>query len=148
MAGAQTNIEIDLNGLDRRLLDIARQISNFQTPLQQAGTHMESSITRRFSSNSWAPLKASTIARHPRRSGGRPLNDTGYLKTSITSQAKKQVIGNTLHYGFGTGIKYGATHHFGRGPIPARPFLHFDSNDERVIKRIFEDYIRGVAERG
>lgn len=148
MAGAQTNIEIDLNGLDRRLLEIARQISNFQTPLQQAGTHMETTITRRFSNNSWAPLKESTIARHPHRLGGKPLNDIGDLKKSITTEAKQQIMGNKLYYGFGTGIKYGATHHFGRGPIPARPFLHFDSKDERAIKRIFEDYIRGVAERG
>ena len=144
----QTRVEVNLRGVDREMYRIAKELSGFQTPLLNSATHMESVITRRFSSNSWAPLKASTIARHPHRAGGKPLNDGGTLKLSVTSEAKRRISAGKLVYGFGTGIEYGATHHFGRGAIPARPFLHFDDKDERAIQRIFEDYIKGVVGNG
>lgn len=148
MAGAQTNIVVNLNGVDKKLMRLAKEAGRFKTPLENSATYMESAITRRFTNNSWQGLKASTIARHPHRAGGKPLNDTGNLKMSVTGSAKRRIVGSKLYYGFGTGIIYGATHHFGRGAIPARPFLHFDDKDEKAIKLIFEDYLKGVIERG
>lgn len=142
------SMELDLNGIDKRLLKMATELGNLETPLKQSGVYMEGVIGRRFrGENNWAPLSEATIEMHPHRAGGKPLEDTGALRKSVTSGASKRIDGNRLEYG--TSLKKAPLHNFGgmtkRGYVPQREFLHFDSQDEEAIKTIFEDYIRGVA---
>lgn len=64
----------------------------------------------------WEPLKPATIAQR-RANSDKPLVDTGRLRNSISATAESRSIV------FGTNVVYGGTHQFGRGPIPARPYL-------------------------
>jgi phage gpG-like protein len=140
-------IRIELNGVDRKLKEMGK-LDDLSTPLRQAGTYMEKSIGTRFRVANWKPLSPATIKRHPHRAGGKPLNDSGRLKKSVTSQAIKRVSKRKLQYG--TNLVYAPLHNFGGqtkfGYVPARPFLYFDSKDEKAIKRIFEDYVKGLVE--
>lgn len=61
---------------------------------------------------SWRPLE-----RARRRGPGRPLLDTGRLRASITYHVTPE--GFVLQ----TSVIYAATHQYGRGPVPARPYL-------------------------
>lgn len=53
-----------------------------------------------------------------------------------------QVTGNALE--LGTNTVYGATHQFGRGGIPARPFLGFSAADLVEIEAIARDYLAEI----
>jgi phage gpG-like protein len=144
-------IRIELNGVDRRLRNLADGTQDYKEPLRKSGTYMERSIGMRFRKAQWKPLSPATIKIHPHRAGGKPLNDTGKLKMSVTSRAVKRVTSHRLQYG--TNLVYAPLHNFGgRGGwgkyIPKREFLYFDHKDERAIKRIFEDYIKELSENG
>jgi phage gpG-like protein len=121
---------------------------DFRKPMKQSGVYMERAIGQRFRKADWKRLSRATMKIHPRRKGGKPLNDTGKLRMSVTSRAFKRVTKNKLEYG--TNLKYAPLHNFGgRGgwgrTIPKREFLYFDDRDEEIILRIFEDYLRELA---
>jgi phage gpG-like protein len=118
--------------------------NDFSKPLRDSGTYMEGAIGRRFRAGAWAPLSPATIKIHPHRAGGKPLNDNGTLRMSVTSGAVQTVSGNQLRYG--SALVYAPIHNFGGTGgwgtrIPQREFLYFDGTDEQRIKQIFEDYI-------
>lgn len=78
-----------------------------------------------------------------RGSGARILADRGLLKASVTSNAVRQISAQRIEYG--TNLIYAATHQYGRGRIPARPFLKWQDADLEIAKRIFIDHLqRGV----
>jgi phage gpG-like protein len=143
-------ITVELNGIDKKMKKLVKGVDALDIPLKQSGIYMESSIGKRFrnaggSRGSWKPLAASTIKRHPHRAGGKPLNDTGRLRQSVTSGSTKKVVGKRLYYSMASSLVYAASHNFGYKQIPKREFLYFDSQDERAIKLIFEDYIKGLV---
>ncbi|WPF64870.1 tail completion protein [Staphylococcus phage MVC_VPHSA2] len=142
-----TNVEVRLNLTMVNLTRLTNELKNMKEPLTQSATYMEGSIGRRFAQAPWTPLAASTIKRHPHRAGGKPLNDGGTLRGSVTGGAIKNVGRESLH--FGTNLPYAALHNFGGatkfGYVPQRQFLYFDSKDEAAIKRVFEEYIKGLA---
>lgn len=69
----------------------------------------------------WEPLKPETLARR-RGTGAQILLDTGRLRGSIHS-----THGNDFAEVSANAI-YAATHQFGRGAIPARPFMPINDN--------------------
>jgi len=141
----KVNIRVELHGLDKKLKKLSDM--DFSKPLKQSGIYMERSIGTRFRQARWKPLSPNTIKWHPHRRGGKPLNDTGRLKQSVTTRAIKKVSKHKLQYG--TNLVYAPLHNFGGktkfGYVPARPFLYFDSKDEQTIKRIFEDYVKELT---
>lgn len=145
------NIRVELDGTDRRMRDLRDGVRTYKEPLKKSGIYMERSIGMRFRKANWKPLAPATIKIHPHRAGGKPLNDTGKLKMSVTSRAVKRVTSHQLQYG--TNLIYAPLHNFGgRGGwgkmIPKREFLYFDHKDERAIRRIFEDYIEELNNNG
>lgn len=117
---------------------------DFSEPMRQSGTYMEGSIGRRFSAGAFKPLSPATIKIHPHRAGGKPLNDTGRLRGSVTSGAVQTTSSTQLRYG--TNLVYAPIHNFGGTGgwgtrIPQREFLFFDATDEAKIKQIFQDYL-------
>lgn len=56
-----------------------------------------------------------------------------------------QVVANGL--ALGTNVVYGATHQFGRGGIPARPFLGFSDADIDEIELIAGDFLAEILTR-
>lgn len=137
-------IRVDLHNTLKNLNVSADKLKDLRVPLKQSGVYMEGAVGKRFRSAPWKPLSPNTIKRHPRREGGKPLNDTGRLKRSVTSQVVKKVSARKLEYG--TNLVYAGVHNFGYKQIPKREFLFFSPQDERAIKRIFEDYIKGLAD--
>jgi phage gpG-like protein len=147
------SVKLDINVNDRAVKKMLKDFKNmdFRTPMRQSGVYMEGAIGRRFRAANWKGLSDATIRMHPRRAGGKPLNDTSTLKKSVTSQAVKTVSSHKLVYG--TNLKYAPLHNFGGvggfgNYIPKREFLYFDQRDEREIKKIFEEYIKGLSQRG
>ena len=75
----------------------------------------------------WAPLKPATLKRRARLNKSGPIlvvNAT--LRNSIVSPSSSRGGIYKLDAGsveIGSNLVYAATHQFGRGPIPARPYL-------------------------
>jgi phage gpG-like protein len=144
-------VSVKISVVDRgakKTLKKLQETENLTKPLKQSAIYMEKSIGTRFRRAPWKPLSPATLKIHPHRRGGKPLNDTGNLKRSVTSKAVKHIGNKKLTYG--TNLKYAPIHNFGgRGGwgryIPKREFLYFDDKDEIAIRRIFEDYIRELA---
>jgi len=133
----------------RRMLDkLEGKVDDFTVPLKKSGVYMEGAIGKRFNSAPWPGLSSATIKRHPHRAGGRPLNDTGRLRASVTSGARKLQTQKQLKYG--TNLVYAPLHNFGGstrfGYVPQREFLYFDAKDENMVRRIFEDYVRELVQ--
>jgi len=143
------SVRVTLNTATPRLREAARRINNLRTPLSRSETYMERSIGNRFRSGSdWQRLSSTTIKWHPRRAGGKPLEDTGELRMSVTSGAVKRMSDKQLR--IGTALPKARLHQFGGRTklgtfVPARKFLYFDEKDERMVKEIFDDYIEEVA---
>ncbi|WP_176581351.1 phage virion morphogenesis protein [Bacillus thuringiensis] len=135
---------VRLNGFDVRMLRAAGKLEDLKTPLRRSETYMERSIGNRFRTAAWVPLAASTLVMHPHRAGGKPLNDTGALKQSITSGAANRLSKRKLT--IRSGLKKANLHnHGGRTSwgtfVPARPFLFFSGTDRQMIQRVFDDYV-------
>lgn len=145
---ADIRVDVRLNLTDEKLREKARKCKDMSEPMTQSGTYMEKSIGLRFRKADWIPLSENTIKWHPHRAGGKPLNDGGTLRSSVTSGAIKRVGKLDLH--FGTALPKAKLHNFGGrtkfGYVPARKFLYFDAKDETMIKRIFTDYIKELAD--
>lgn len=149
----KVNISVELNGTVRQINKLIKETNSLDVPLRQSAVYMEGSIARRFragggSQGKWKKLAPSTLLRHPHRAGGKPLNDTGKLKMSVTAGSAQRITNKKLYYGMGTGVVYGASHNFGYKQIPQREFLYFDEKDERAIKKVFENYIKGLIDNG
>lgn len=141
-------ISIQDKGAKKTLKKLSK-VDDLSKPLKQSGIYMERSIGLRFSKAAWKPLSPATIKIHPHRAGGKPLNDTGHLKRSVTSQASKRVTKKQLTYG--TNLIYAPLHNFGgRGGwgkiIPQREFLFFSEEDDRRILKIFSDFVKELSD--
>lgn len=141
------NIQGDAN-LKKMFRRVQKGARDYTVPMKQSGIYMERSIQRRFKQNDWKALSPATIKIHPHRAGGKPLLDTGKLRASVTSRAVKNVSKQRLEYG--TNLIYAPLHNFGgKGgwgkTIPQREFLYFSKENERRIKKIFEDYFKELS---
>lgn len=95
--------------------------------------------------SSWARLKPATIAGRRQGTGAgtsRILQDTGRLRGSIhpgTRGSKQAYVS--------TNLVYATTHQYGRGRIPARPFLWISKASLEKMTRISIDWVmhgRGI----
>lgn len=67
----------------------------------------------------WRPLAQARARNRRRGDRGKPLVDTGRLRASVTTRPRIDSTGFTIT----ADPIYAATHQYGRGAIPARPFL-------------------------
>jgi phage virion morphogenesis protein len=129
-----------LAALDRRIDRLLAGLNNPEPLLRELAAAGESQTRRRMESDKrgpdgtpwpeWSPGYAAT------RHGGQSLLDArGDLIQSLTAFADRQTAG------WGTNLVYAATHQFGRGAIPARPFLGVSDDDERELLGIAEDWL-------
>jgi phage virion morphogenesis protein len=132
-------IDIDNAEVLKKLEQLSHKMDDMTPVLESIGEHIASEIDLCFTDArdpngvSWEDLSDVTIAR--RRNGSdKPLNDTGRLKNSITSN----VIDNKT-VEIGTNVEYAITHQKGAtkgqygttsrgapipwGNVPARPFI-------------------------
>ena len=128
-----TTIILDAHAVNQALNQLSQRIVNMQPAMRDIGETIASWVDLTFTDaqdpygNPWADLSPVTIAKR-RNHSNKPLNDTGRLKASITSNASQHEV--TI----GTNTIYGPTHQFGAtqgqyashvpwGDIPERPFL-------------------------
>lgn len=141
MAGA--SIRIDTRELDRlqasvRLLATGTQDTS--TLMPRIGEYMQRSTQDRFKSQTgpdgdrWEVLKPRTLERK-KHNRDKILTERGYLRKHIyyqlTSPSRVEVFSDRV---------YAATHQFGRGNIPARPFFGLSAEDKEEIGAIVRDW--------
>lgn len=82
----------------------------------------------------WKPLASKTIIRRVRLGyGARPiLKNTGALKRGITKAYNGKTAGLRVDTG---AIRYAMTHQYGRGRIPARPYLNISRSTYLAIEQ-------------
>jgi len=128
--------EIKDKGVSAYLTAIAASITNLRPLMKEVGVTVRDNTLMTFRDSrspdgaAWAGLSKVTKSR---RRGGKPLQDTGRLRSSITFIASSNSVS------IGTNVIYAKTHQFGAakgafgstrrgspipwGNIPARPFL-------------------------
>ena len=134
-------IRVDARIVSRRLKKAARNAERMQAAFRDVGEIALRSIRKNFDDGgrpkSWPKRKTRYSGRRRRN---KLLIDTGQLVNSLTYQATNQ------HVDIGTNVEYAATHHFGRGGIPARPFLMLQDEDDRPIRDAILDHLKGDFE--
>lgn len=85
----------------------------------------------------WQPLSPAYKAYKQRKRPGYPILE--FDSHMLGNMLSRQVEGTTLLVG--TTAIYGATHQFGRGKIPARPFLGLSDADLAEIDLLVEDHL-------
>ena len=87
----------------------------------------------------WKPLSPARVKqrrkRH-KRGNMKILQDTGELRRSIHYEAGQRGVR------IGSNLKYARTHQFGRGNIPARPFLGVTPDERKHIRQMLTAYIK------
>ena len=130
-----TNVQVQgLERLKRNLEEKAKKLSNSQPFWQSVGEYMKTRTIKECfdkeqspDGEKWKPLK---------HRQGKILQDTGELKKSIQYEADNNSV--TI----GSKLIYARTHQFGRGKIPARPFLGVTPDDKKHIAQMIKIYLR------
>ncbi|MBQ3347578.1 MAG: phage virion morphogenesis protein [Synergistaceae bacterium] len=87
----------------------------------------------------WKPLSPATIKhrkKHHKKGNMKILQDTGELRRSVAYEADDKSVR------IGSKLKYARTHQFGRGNIPARPFLGVNDPEKLHITSMFRQYVK------
>lgn len=120
--------------------------------LKLVGLEVVNAVRRRFKESkspkgeTWKALAPATIANRRNRNKGsiKPLVDTGRLRNSVTFDVR-----SGREVAIGTTVIYAPTHHFGRGRIPARPFMGVTNAEEnQLVRRIQGWTVRQLREAG
>ena len=148
------NISARMNGLKelQKRLESAKKALTDMTPMwRSVGEYMFKRTIANFDGEHapdgtpWKPLSAARInqrkkrhakGKNKKRAGQmKILNDTGELRKSVRKDPSKDGVV------IGAYRKYAATHQFGRGRIPARPFIGATDKDIETIKGMAQTYI-------
>lgn len=149
-------LKANIKGLNQLLLNLdgmARRTTDFRPLLSRLAILGFKDVQEHFRLESgpdgrWHPLKESTIRR--RRSGPNPsrgykiLQDTGALRNALTPGSGERIFEGTskITLTLDTNrIKYAGTHEFGRGSIPARPFMWLSSEMRERMSGLFAKWI-------
>lgn len=143
MAGA--SLELDVEGLVE-VREFLERVQSFDRRrlFETLAFTVENQVRRRISEEKegpqgpWAPWSP-RYAKSRIGKGGSLLQRSGGLLDSITSSVDEDEAR------IGTGKKYGATHQFGRGGIPARPFLWFSQANIDDLRDQTLDFLERTA---
>ena len=135
-----------VNSLKQRLNTQAHNLLNLQPLWQLVGMYVQKqTIKERFDKEQapdgtkWKPLSPARIKQRLKRhkSGNmKILQDTGELRRSVQYEAGQTYVR------IGSNLIYARTHQFGRGYIPARPFLGVTPNERKHINDMFRAYLK------
>jgi len=147
---AAASISFDLREIDevrKMLAAAALDTSDRQRLLQSIGVEMETQTKERFQTqkspdgDSWKALAEKTKAYYARKrkSTHSILNFEGGLLDSLTHDVQDGAMSVLV----GSNKVYAATHQFGRGKIPERPYLGVSPSDAKEIAAIATAYLAG-----
>ena len=137
------DIEIDDRQAARALAELRRRGEGMEPALRSIGELLLNSARARFDSQTspdgepWTPLKPRTLARK-KRNRDKILTEEGRLRGTLAYQVGDGWVE------VGSPLVYGTTHQFGRGAIPARPYLGLSSEDAADVREEILDFIRGA----
>ena len=130
-------INVQVQGLERlkkKIEDKTRNLSNLQPFWQSVGEYMKTRTIKECfdkeqspDGEKWKPIK---------HRQGKILQDTGELKKSIQYEADNSSV--TV----GSKLIYARAHQFGRGKIPARPFLGVTEDDKKHIAQMIKIFLK------
>ena len=142
-------ISIQVEGLKRvqhKLKLSADKLQNMRNFWKSVGMYVQKqTIRERFDKQQspegqkWKPLSPATIKhrmKHHKKGIIKILQDTGELRRSIACEADNNSVK------VGSKLKYARTHQFGRGNIPARPFLGLTQAEKTYITSMFTHYVK------
>ncbi len=139
MAGSKFTLETSaLKPLEARVRIMAGMDTSALMP--RLGEYLLRSTQDRFKSQTapdgaaWEALAPRT-AKRKKYNPDKVLTERGFLRKGIVWQLLNQT---TVE--IGSNLKYAATHQFGRGNIPARPFLGLSDQDHRKIGAIIRSW--------
>lgn len=142
MAGIHITVDTSSWGpLQHRLQDLANLDTS--TLMPRLGEYLKRSTKERFASQSapdgtaWQALQPRTLQRK-KYNKDKVLTLRGHLRSKIGYQP----LGKSAVQ-VGSPSIYAATHQFGRGAIPARPYLGLSSEDRNEIIDITLDWLQG-----
>lgn len=108
-------------------------------------------VDQRFRSEgpTWAKLKPSTLKRRRNLGSVKILQDTGRLRNSIVAPQNAPggiwaVAPNQIEVG--SNLVYAATHQYGRGPIPARPYVPEEDELAKPLQQKLERLLSALIE--
>ncbi len=142
MAGARFILDTStLKPLEARVRVMASMDTSALMP--RLGEYLQRSTQDRFKSQTspdgatWDVLAPRTLARKEKKklNPGKVLTERGFLRKGIAWQ-----LLNKSTVEVGSNLKYAATHQFGRGNIPPRPFLGLSDQDKRKIDAIIRSW--------
>jgi phage virion morphogenesis protein len=147
MAGATLELDLEVRRALRAATAAGASLKDPRALLRELGELLLPIHRRRFRAQQspdgdpWAPLSPA-YRRRKRRNRNRILVLRGQLSTTL----RYQIQGGDLL--FGTNLKDGATHQFGRGAIPARPWLGIGRDDALRLERAARDHVSRALRRG
>jgi phage virion morphogenesis protein len=132
--------------LKQQLSDMAAGLTRMKNFWGSVGSYVQRrTIKERFDKEQspdgtkWQKLSPSTVKRRTKRHKGgdmRILQDTGELRRSVHFRADDGGVA------IGTNVKYARTHQYGRGKIPARPFLGINAEEREHIMQMVRTLFR------
>ncbi|MCP4674351.1 MAG: hypothetical protein GY854_02300 [Deltaproteobacteria bacterium] len=140
------DIHVDTREIERAIGEIGNRVSQVALPI--IGATLSTAIDELIQSEGkagtdgpWDPFSPTTYKLHPRRSGGKLLQDTGLLASMQIEEGPDWVeVGSHAPYA-GYHVK-GTTKNAipGMGPMPARNYLAVD------LDRVLEDAVDQIVE--
>ena len=132
--------------LTQKLKSQAERLRNLQPLWQLVGMYVQrQTIKERFDQEQapdgtkWKPLSPARVKQRLKRHKAgsmKILQDVGELRRSIQYEAGPNYVR------IGSNLKYARTHQFGRGNIPARPFLGVTPNERQHINDMVKAYLK------
>lgn len=135
------DVKIEDKELQEALRNLRSKISNLSPFYKKAAILMKADILRHFQSEegpkgSWEKLTKTYEKRKLLKGKNHILQFSGRLRGSIDA---KDMSDNAS---VGTNIQYGTTHQFGKGRIPARPFLWLSTDALEKIMNVMKEHIK------
>ncbi len=132
-------------GVDKAEAELVELINRLRDPapaLREIGEDLDLSHRMRWDrqqspdGSPWEPLSLATVVRKAKKG---LASDILVGRGDLRNLLRYAVTGKGLQ--FGTDRVYGATQHFGRGPIPARPWLGMSDSDRSAIVDIIQRHL-------
>ncbi|MFP4131809.1 MAG: phage virion morphogenesis protein [Thiohalospira sp.] len=147
MAGSSITVAVDDRALRRALARLQDAGGDPDRAWRDIGEHLLETTRERFRTetspggDSWAPL-SERYRRRKQRNADKILTARGTLSGTLTYQVGDGELR------VGSNRVYAATHQFGRGPIPARPFLGLSDDDRDYVLEALTDHLNRVLREG
>jgi len=152
MAGAKIEASwdtADLQKVDAVFSDLLKQTDDLEPLMQDIGEYLLPAHQDRIAlgvtpdGEPFEPLSPDYLQSKRKRTS-RGADKILILDDFLHGDLAYQVEGNSL--ALGSNVLYGATHQFGRGNIPPRPYLGFSTADIDEIEQIAQDYLAEILD--